>query len=285
VQWKDEVGKGTLDDSGPKPIISVTPAEDPSTSTLPRSASFGGSESEWEDEKTEDSLSLSFTASARRDMKPSRSSIGKRPRASRLEPLFLKSKGFALDSLAEGEEPASPIKRTTPLADRSLNQLPTPDDSSSAGSSAASSSLHVPKERARQGLHGSPARRGPSTPHVAGMASKTGRRRSNIGPLRIEKARRRSSLIPKLSPLPREHRRSVGSGARRVPAASEAEMSMRLSPAKRAKRSSILEGPRSFRLKTGVIANANPFSNLSCVGSDSNASADMSLRSSKPTWR
>jgi kinesin family member 18/19 len=290
VQWRDEAGKGTLDDGGPKPVLSITPAETvPSSTSNLRVSTPIGSESEWEDEKPEDNLSASFTAPTRRESASSRPAVGRRPRASRLEPLFLKIKGAQLDSLAEDDESASPVRRLVPLADRSLNHLPTPEDSS-GNSSSDGTSLHNSKRKPRQP---SPARRAPSIPHAVGT-SKNSRRRSNIGPLRTEKARRRSSLIPQLSPLVAEHRQSAGSGARRVPAANEAEVSMRVSPAKRVKRSSVLTLPKSVpgRSKAGAVSSAAPMVMLPNVSisagssSDANVSADISARSSsKRTWR
>jgi kinesin family protein 18/19 len=281
VKWRDEVKKGPLDDIGPKPFVCVTLTEDSIISpTLPKTNSMGGSESDWEDvkdDKTDENTSLSFTLpDTRGDSRSSRTSVGKRSRASRLDPLFLKSKGSALSSLAEDDESASP-PRPAPLLDRNINHLPTPDDSSSGNSS--DSSIHMLKAMERQISHASPARRGPSTPRV-GISNKAARRRSNMGGLRIEKARRRSSLIPRLSPQPGYGKNSE-SMARRVPTASDTELSIRLSPARRSKRSSVSEGLRPFRLRSAGSTHSGTVPGLWC---DPNASAD-NIKTSKPSWR
>jgi kinesin family protein 18/19 len=335
VQWKDEAGQGDLDDGGPRfssaaVAVAVTPATPvsevsssnalapglSSSSRLPtpplRQMSLGSSESEWEDEneRTDDSVNISFMsmslpASTRENSlnysTSSRSygSIGgRRPRPSRLDPSFLKSKtrGSALGSLAEDDESGSgsPERRGHhPLSDRSLNRsftnLPTPEDSGDSGNS-----LHIPKNRDRHGMHGSPARRGPSTSRLGGMASGSGvgmgksgsgRRRSNIGPMRNEKGRRRSSMIPQLSPANGDGSRGGGGGSRRV---------MLASPAKRVKRASLTKsmGMGSLKVKSsgGVVGPASSsmvMANLSAIaGMDPNASPDMSFNKSlRPTWR
>ena len=194
VQWRDEVGQGNLDDGGlprqelpPPPSISVTTA-DAGAGTPTSEMRGAGSESEWEDEKTDDSPNLSFLSSVSStgsDMPLGRMNGTKRPRPSRLDPGFLKSKGGGpmLGSLAEDDENTSPVKGG--------NQLH--DSQSSSGS--AGGRLHIPKGRERHALGGSPARRVPGTPRIAGSATKGGRRRlSAIGPMR---AKRRSSMIPK----------------------------------------------------------------------------------------
>jgi kinesin family protein 18/19 len=177
------------------------------------------------------------------------------------------------------------------LGDRDLNHLPTPDDSGSGSGSnsdgRSTSGSHIPKGHDRH-VHGSPGRRGPPTPRVAGMgksASGTGRRRSNVGPIRNEKGRRRSSLIPQLSPPNADSK----SGARRV-------MIGDRSPAKRAKRMSLLGSgnasmsrSNSVRLKSNNIAGLTSMANLSIpagISPDPNASGDMSFNKSfRPTWR
>ncbi|KAK7470922.1 tubulin-dependent ATPase kip3 [Stygiomarasmius scandens] len=242
VQWKDEAGGDLVDDGSLKPSPTVTiipaspaPSEAVSTSsktastsqTPPRSASRAGSESEWEDDndKTDDSFSLSLSGRDSLGVPAPRSygSLGRRTRPSRLDPSFLKSKKApTLGSLAEDDESSSSSQDrhvSQPLADRSLNNLNS---------------------------------RPPSTPRTAGKS----RRRSNIGPVRIEKARRRSSQIPQLSPPPGDNK------PRRV----------LLSPGKRSKRVSLSRGTSStsYRLKP----------NLSV------ADADISIsKVPKPTWR
>ncbi|SJL02236.1 uncharacterized protein ARMOST_05562 [Armillaria ostoyae] len=149
VQWRDEAGRGDLDDGGarlnavsvtvippsPNPIVDVSVASSSvvtvEASPSVRPGSRCGSESEWEDdEKTDDSVHLSMSLPpSTRDIAPSKHSygsvVGKRPRASRLDPGFLKlkSRGPTLGSLAEGDESdAEPERRISqPLAPRSLN--------------------------------------------------------------------------------------------------------------------------------------------------------------------
>ncbi|KAJ6627563.1 P-loop containing nucleoside triphosphate hydrolase protein [Mycena sp. CBHHK59/15] len=272
VQWRDEAGQGDLD------AISVIPA-DVSTSSwsasgsstdaaivpvLQRNMSLGGSESEWEDEneKTDDSVSLNFLsmslpASTRdgTDTSSSRSygSLGtaggaRRSRPSRLDPSFLKSKtkGSALGSLVEDDEsgssPEKPHSKHRPLSDV-MNQL----DSSSGGTNRGSGNVSKSRER-----------HAPPTPRLGGGGSGlgrsgSGRRRSIVGPMRNEKGRRRSSMIPQLSPANGEAPKM-----RRV---------LLASPTKRVKRVSLT--------KTSSKA-----------GVDLNVSADLSMnKGPRPTWR
>jgi len=299
VQWRDEVGQGHIDDRGlgsGGPVITVTSPDlsvnasfsvtgSESGSTSKRNMSMGGSESEWEDEKTEDSLNLSFARSSAPETSvasASGSSVRKRPRASRLDPGFLKSKsrGSTLGSLAEDdEEPAmnqaTPTKRSSgPLSDRNMNRPISPEGSTSSSSTIGT--LYMPKGRERQ--HGSPAKRVPMTPKLVGM-SKNGRRRSNIGPLRSDRPRRRSSMIPQLSPVDREGNdpgnssilgKSVGGGARRVQIGGGER-----SPAKRPKRMSLL-----------AVSTAKLTASARLKLSDANTSGDLSLRiGGKPTWK
>lgn len=296
VQWRDEAGQGDIDDGGlgaPVATPSITlstpdTAESssasvfgPSSSGQKRPASVAGSESEWEDEKTEDSFNVSFSQNVSLDASSSTigaSAVRKRPRASRLDPSFLKSKsrGSNLESLAENDEDVTmgtPTKR--PLGDRNKNRIPSPTSSSS---SSTMDPLHIPKGRERQ--HGSPAKRVPMTPKVVVGLSKGARRRSVIGPVRNDRPRRRSSMIPQLSPVDREANnsgdasqilnKSVG-GARRVPIGGGER-----SPAKRVKRMSLL-GASASRLTASARLKIP----------DPNTSAEMSFSKGvgKPSWR
>ncbi|THH10089.1 hypothetical protein EW145_g1567 [Phellinidium pouzarii] len=175
VQWKDEVGQGSLDDGGLAP-----------TTTDVRPSSPRASESEWEDERTDDSASFSFSALSSRDSLPKK--LGPR-RPSRLDPSFLKSRGgpSTLGSLAEDDESKAcePVRRSSLFTDQ-VNRLPTSLDSTNTGSSS-SGALYSLKAR----HDGSPAWL--NILKAPGSANK--RRRSNIGPLRSEKVRRRSSLL------------------------------------------------------------------------------------------
>ncbi|KAJ3572646.1 hypothetical protein NP233_g2958 [Leucocoprinus birnbaumii] len=229
VQWRDEAGGDLVEEQTqrqpqPKVMLSVipaspsiadtsstskpTPSSDDSLSSLPRPSSAMGSESDWEDEneKTDDSFNSSFLPSlpssreAQSSLSASTSSrpLGiKRPRPSRLDPTFLKSrtKHPGLESLAEDDESGSVLeRRSNPLSNMDMNTAEEMDP------------LHVPKGRHRNDPYGSPTRRAPSSPsknHLSssvlgskrsGAASE--RRRSNIGVLRLDKPRRRSSLMP-----------------------------------------------------------------------------------------
>ncbi|KAI1786507.1 kinesin-domain-containing protein [Ganoderma leucocontextum] len=291
VQWRDYAGQGNLDDggegaasgSGPM-VISVTPADASSASfsmaeTSQRNMSIGGSESEWEDEKTDTSMDFTlFSAPSTSSAASSsfsastavRGATGKRPRASRLDPGFLKSRSrtSTLGSLAEDDESValgSP-RRVSPLTDRSLNRVPSFSDESSTSS-------------ARERHHNSPSKRGTLTPKAA---SKSSRRRSNIGPMRIERPRRRSSLIPQLSP---QARASLGGGSSSVVVGKglgprRVQLGER-SPAKRPKRLSLL-AVSSARIAT---------TRLKAVDPNASVSMDLSFRSGsaaggpRPTWR
>jgi len=286
VQWRDEAGQGDLDDAGDKdlapislhitpasPSLEVTGSVNPSlraTSPTTRPSSAMGSESEWEDdvERTDDSVNLSFLTSSTSLSASTSSRTSRRPRPSRLDPSFLKakSKGTTLGSLREDDESAGD-SRGRPLSDMSLNKMRFVDDS---GSVSSDGNLHVPKIRDR--LPNSPLRRGPSTGKANGVlasASKTSRRRSNIGPVRLEKTRRRSSLIPHIPPLAADDLSQ--STARRV-----------LSPPSpaRTKRVSLTRS-----LNAGSSRSSSRVANLSAIF-DANASVDLSTsKPYRPTWR
>jgi kinesin family protein 18/19 len=301
VQWRDEAGQGELDDAGQNPgpvavtIIPASPSNDNSSSISssssaptppPRCTSLGGSESEWEDEKTDDGASMNLsmqmpvssydTTSGASMFSRSYGTHGtKRSRPSRLDPSFLRSrsKGSVLGSLVEGDENASPARQHHhPLSDMSINQMSSSDDSTGSGGNT----LHVPKGRDR-GAHGSPAKRGPSTSKIGTPGSGVlkggnGRRRSNIGPLRNEKGKRRSSMIPQLSPPIGE---TIKGAPRRV---------MLVSPGKRAKRMSLNQSISIGALKMGAAAPPPLVSTNSMANFDPNSSADISFSRSKP-WR
>lgn len=281
VQWRDEAGQGKLDDAGDKsltPSLQVTPASPAPElvvgqripSPVQRCPSSLGSESEWEDEneKTDDSLSVIFH-SVPQPPSASTSQHTRRPRPSRLDPAFLKSKSrmSTLTSLKEDDE-TDAESRQYPLSDRNMNRMAF--DDSSASSEA---NLNIPKVRDR--LLGSPDRRAPSTGKASLQASgRTSRRRSNIGPVRIEKGRRRSSLIPQISAQGNDT--SKGS-ARRV------FISATMSPVKRAKRSSLTKNlTSSLRLAARPNSSIGT-ANLSAIF-ELNTSTDLS-KTSKPSWR
>ncbi|KAF8204905.1 kinesin-like protein [Pholiota molesta] len=298
VQWRDEAGQGSIDDGGRSAtttvvlqVIPASPASDavpastkPSLrapSPLSRPASALGSESDWEDdnERTDDSMSMSFMSasiSSSNSLNTSTSSrTTRRPRPSRLDPGFLKakSKGSSLGSLKEDDETNSDT-RNQPLSDMNLNRMSSNEDSSSSDGN-----LHVPKVRDRN--PSSPNRRAPSTGKAsvlsASTSKSTGRRRSNIGPVRNEKTRRRSSMIPPIPPLIPEDVAKGGS-ARRV--------LISASPGKKPKRSSLTRSVNSGSLKIKSSGSSMSVSNLSAIF-DPNTSGDLSAtgKSFRPTWR
>ncbi|KAI5125048.1 hypothetical protein M0805_007472 [Coniferiporia weirii] len=265
VQWKDEAGQGELDDGGLSP-----------TNGEIRSSSPRVSESDWEDEKTDDSANHSFLTSSWREL-PLKRTGTRRP--SRLDPSFLKSKrGLSnLGSLAEDDESnvCESVRRSGLLVDR-VNRPPTPPNSIASSSGG----LHISKAQRDQ----SPARRVSSTLKVPGSAGKhgNGRRRSNIGPLRSEKVRRRSSLLLH-PPLPSVADRGMNrettsgltkTGPRRVPIVH--------TPSKRPKRASmggrgVPSSSRSSLLQKLAASNSSI---------DPNGSAsDLSFRGARPSWR
>ncbi|EIN10851.1 kinesin-domain-containing protein [Punctularia strigosozonata HHB-11173 SS5] len=288
VQWKDEAGQGSLDDGGGNPfqistipdvsVIASSPLPDDSGTGLRRPASVAGSESEWEDERTDDSVHASFSGFSSRQDSLSGSTLplpsASHQRTSRLGSAYLKSRGSTLSSLAEVEGENGTPMRPSPLSDLSLNRMRgSAESSNSSSSSEGPSTLHVPKGRERHAI--TPAKRAPAMPRVVGSAAKSGRRRSNIGPLRHEKQRRRSSQIPQLSPrasLEGNTSLSVDLGSVSTSGAAKRVIidGMR-SPPKRAKRMSVL-GAASKALKPRTVGNS-PM-----------ADPNLSL-GPKPTWR
>ncbi|PSR73094.1 hypothetical protein PHLCEN_2v11041 [Hermanssonia centrifuga] len=277
-----------------------------SGSSLHRSTPTLGPESDWEDEKTEESFSLSFASGlsssssssrARDHLRPlsastsaaePRSGAGRRPRASRLDPSFLKSRtrGSTLGSLAETEEERASPRRPSPLSDRNMNRVPSPTASSDGSSSGSGpGKLYIPKGRDRH--TSSPAKRVPMTPKIVG-SSKSNRRRSNIGPMRIERPRRRSSMIPQLSPKFKSEGGLGGVGDTSVSGARRVAMAER-SPAKRAKRASLLAVPTTTVTITTMASRPPSSLKLKQSPVDPNASlSDISFRAgggSRPTWR
>ncbi|KAL1741589.1 kinesin-like protein [Schizophyllum fasciatum] len=261
VQWKDEAGQGSLDMSMRVPdfnlsVIPASPAPAANLSTASASGrnssmSMAGSESDWEDvtDRGDNSFagaSPSAPPAASTSQAASISAPPGRKRPSRLDPSFLKARkgaGPALGSLAEADEAPGTPRRAKPLSDRSMNQ---PEESLSAV---------LGKGKA----HASP-RRAPPTPRGA-----AGRRRSGIGLMGREKGRRRSSMIPQLSPP------SGSAGPRRVVLGS---------PAKRVKRPSMAGRPvNSFtaKLRSAGVGNTSM--------ADPNTSAGETSFRSKPTWR
>ena len=286
VQWMDEAGQGDLDDrkenTAPPPKFSITPAspdlEPPApkpprvNSPLIRPPSALGSESDWEDEiEKTDVFSTSFVGpQSRSSLNASLSSLptwNRRP--SRFESGFLKGKGraSALGSLVEGDEES--MTRKQPLSDMSMNHVA--DESTSNASTLNINS----KSRDRLTL-GSPRRAAAGkTSALSASTSRapTARRRSNVGPVRVEKTRRRASMIPELATQPQEAPAKPVAARRVVIAASPV--------AKRVRRVSLTKS-----MTTGSLKMKN-LGNLSLLLTDPNSSLDMgsSRGGSKPTWR
>lgn len=291
VQWRDEAGQGSIDDGGRTAkaiIVQVIPASPASDvvaakplarapSPLTRPGSAFGSESDWEDdnERTDDSLSMSFlsasTSAPNRLSASTSSRTTRRSRASHLNPGFLKSKskGSLLGSLREDDETSD--SRSYPLSDMNMNRVGANDDSSSSDGN-----LHIPKVRDRNPA--SPNRRAPSTGKASLMASaskSSGRRRSNIGPVRNEKTRRRSSLIPQVAPSLAED--TGKTSARRVLISAGSPGKKRPSLSR-----SLTSGSISLKLKPATSSVS--VANLSAIF-DPNTSGDLGGKSSRPTWR
>ncbi|KIJ56657.1 hypothetical protein M422DRAFT_22805 [Sphaerobolus stellatus SS14] len=242
LRWKDEAGQGDLHEG---PIFNASSVGIDS-SVSQQTSSVAGSESDWEDEKPEDSSNISVSMT-------STTGTAKRPRSSRLDPGYLKaSKSSLLASLPEIDSPAMSIlgRHSGPLSDRG-NQM-------DMDSSDSFSLLAIPK-----------GKNSSATPRMPSSMARSNRRRSQIGPIRSEKtSRRRSSLIPQPSP-PHGSKTSVVGGARRVPIESVR------SPAKRAKRNSLLSVSRAGRSSRTSVSSP----------SDQNATLFFPTNGSKPTWK
>jgi kinesin family protein 18/19 len=295
VQWRDEAGQGDLDEAreasiltyaeSSNPSISIIPAPDDSSifSAPPRNSA---TESEWEDERTDESVQLSFSLPSHNPNQAHAGGATRTRRGSRLDPNFFKSRGAsALGSLNEDDENGeSTTTERRALSDRSLNSFALDATSTSSSNSTASNGSGVggvqrppfPSKAvaAEQRKINGPALRPPPTPRSA-AALKVSRRRSNIGPMRMEKARRRSSLRPPTH--------VVDESAFMGESASAPLTGSRMSPAKK-KRMSLLslasKGMGYSRVRSGVRTS---LANVSTA--DINTSADMSSRAAKPTWR
>ncbi|KAI0035688.1 kinesin-domain-containing protein [Vararia minispora EC-137] len=269
VQWKDEAGQGTLDDGGRAPSSSVGPR--PSTSAVatddnvfsPRIAT--PADSDWEDEKTDDSSAYHL------DDIP-------RPRPSRIGSSFRGRGASALASLNEVDESQadSPRRRGVLLSSRSLNADTDLGDSGK---------LKMPKGAQERQNMPSPRRQGAPPIPRAVAHTKGGRRKSNIGPLRNERVgRRRSSLIPQLSPRHNLDEdvsssaplnRSMSHAPRRI-----AVLEGPKSPAKRAKRMSLLSLASKSLAATRLRA-----ANTSLANASGDMSGGESSFRAKPTWK
>ncbi|KZV65810.1 kinesin-domain-containing protein [Peniophora sp. CONT] len=280
VQWRDEVG-GEIDDGGAgpsrTPSISVTTAADEQENPFSQRMPPSVSESDWEDEKTDDSANYSLRevpfrpgGSSSLNSSSSRLSTGGR---NGIRSDTLRARGISnLSSLAEDDENegASPRRRrATPLSPAGYNANAQQSDSDSSGA-ASGSKLRMPKGSQERQNHSSPRRQAAQpTPRSVATSYKPGhsRRRSNVGVGAAgAKTRRRSSQIPQLSPHTQAESsssaplsRSTSHAPRRVALEQGPK-----SPAKRAKRMSLLalasRGMASARLKA---ANAPSAANTS----------------------
>ncbi|KAL5637038.1 hypothetical protein ACGC1H_000869 [Rhizoctonia solani] len=197
VQWRDLAGEGSLDDARTAVVPEkVYPVPEPSSGSRPGSAS----EMEWEDaEDAAVSTGAPESSGKQKEIAPTieAPSIPVAPpkrRISRLDPGFLKSFGGgskALGSLAE----ESPRVVRTELSDVSNKPLSRIAWSGITSPPIAGSSTPT---RQTESLSGDDSVVLPSK-RVPGSAVKTVRRRSGLG-LAVAKARRRSSMIPTLSP-------------------------------------------------------------------------------------
>jgi kinesin family member 18/19 len=311
VQWRDEAGRGAIDDGG-KPknrrssiarltsLINISPVPSPSVSsssisrpnkerdpppedgeTTPTSRTFiirppssasidRSSESEWEDDKTDDSSSnISFNGSFVREP---------RPRAYRLDPSNLKSRVSALPStlgsLEECDENATPVKRQpAPLTNRSLNLGIDGSHTSKRLTKSFIASPRLPN-----------AGVGSAT---SSSAAEKSRRKSSIGPVRSEKGKRRSSLLKQSSALDSSMDTSIsGTGPRRALLASYER-----SPARNKPRRISLLSKGSLRTTVSGSSVAKNSAALFGAGNVSLADASASAidlgptRALKPTWK
>ena len=284
VRWRDETSQGEIDDRGLR--SAAVPAKQESTPVVVVTKTDGKkknavteSDGEWEDERTDDSISIassSIISVTRED--PQSAPTASRSRNNRLNPNFLKpSRPSPMSSLGEeSEEEDTPrSNRGKPLGDL-VNSSPAPN-SLYADLGASPTKFRPGQPRpSTPPMSSSVSRRG-TVP--GGTASKS-RRRSNIGPVRVERARRRSSLIPRPSP----------------PAVSYTYAQPRKSPAKKSRRASMAsEGgvpaysiglSGSVSISSGFGKPLRPNFSQSTSSFDPNVNTmDLSIKGGKPTWR
>ena len=253
VQWKDEVGKGSLDDRSFTPTTSMSSI---------RSDSPRISEGDWEDEKWEDSASSSVKTST------SGVQTNQIPRRmSRLDPSFLKSRSgsSSLSTLPERDEtgPGNAGVPSKPFSDRSNHSREGTAEESNMDD------LRITKGKERE----SPSL--PSTFTAPGSIGK--RRRSHIGPVRSEKIRRRSSLIP--SPSSERDRETENTPDPSKNKLQPQRIATSRTP-KRPKRMSLL----------GSAARSGPLARSSYLrgnfsGSEANSSSESCSKAPRPSWR
>lgn len=315
VQWRDEAGQGDLDEAREASILMYAESSQPSISIIPApddSSVFSApsrnlaTEGEWEDEKTDESVRLSFSLPPHNPQQ-THPGTSRTRRGSRLDTNFLKSRGASstLGRLNEDDENSeSTTTERRALSDRSLNSFALDGPGSNNSSSGSSNGNGVgggvqrppiPSKAAsaeRRKVPNSPALRPtPATPRSA-AGVKVSRRRSNIGPLRIEKARRRSSLRP---PVPMQHAEDESAylgesasapagGMRRGVDGNPALGGRHLkSPAKKKRMSLLSLASKGMGYSSRRPAVRASLANVSTA--EVNSSADMSSRMAKPTWR
>ncbi|KZT62930.1 kinesin-domain-containing protein [Calocera cornea HHB12733] len=283
LRWADEAGEGSIDDAGKGGSV----ANESVTSQKTQSSS---SEAEWEDEKTDDSISMAKDSSFA-------SQPARRPRSSRFDPGYLKSQQAAarrLSSLGEEDEdienqfrqviPKKSDRKALPLSER-IN-LPSPEESDE--SSITSSDTFKPSR--------------PSSPPqksgkvmIAPMSASKQRRMSNIGPIRMQKTKRRSSLIPQPPPMAPElgeasvMKTSVLGGAPKRVLLTNDEVARR-SPMKKSNHRISSAGPRmSLSVSTSARgpfrASSAKYGMVSSNSVDPNTSIDSGGGRNKAAWR
>ena len=315
VQWRDEAGQGDLDEAREASILMYAESSQPSISIIPApddSSVFSApsrnlaTEGEWEDEKTDESVRLSFSLPPHNPQQ-THPGTSRTRRGSRLDTNFLKSRGASstLGRLNEDDENSeSTTTERRALSDRSLNSFALDGLGSNNSSNGSSNSNGVgggvqrppmPSKAAsaeRRKVPNSPALRPtPATPRSA-AGVKVSRRRSNIGPLRIEKARRRSSLRPPVlmqhaedeSAYLGESASAPAGGMRRGVDGNPALGGRHLkSPAKKKRMSLLSLASKGMGYSSRRPAVRASLANVSTA--EVNSSADMSSRMAKPTWR
>jgi kinesin family protein 18/19 len=292
VRWRDETSQGEIDDKGLQPA-STANASVPSASsaaTAPiiplvmvtktdavRPKDAVESEAEWEDERTDDvSIASTSSSSITTGTEPGRS-------RSRLDPRYLRTNRVApmssLGEVSEDEDDSRDAKNLssstrvgrTPLGDVA-NSPPSNLVRNGSSPTKASRSTFGQESMGLSTPPGSPRRVGGSTSLVSKPSM--ARRRSNIGPMRGEKSRRRSSLIPRPSPPPGTY--------------AYAYAQPRKTPSKKRRMSTMtsvaLANGGSLRAPIARPAFAQ---SLSLFGGDSGSIVDGSSagKSGKPVWR
>lgn len=320
VQWRDEAGGNLIEEQiqhqpPPRFALNVTPASPRASLSLadismtpkpislgkesvpsfPRPPSAMGSESEWEDEdeKTGGSFNTSFlpaslssACEARFSLSTSSSSSSsrlsgiKRSRPGRLDPSFLKSrtKSPGLESLAEDDEDSVvQERRSNPLSNMDMNVtediesclLPKGRQVNDTCTTRRTSS---PPSRNR------PSSSGFGTKRSSGVAE---RRKSNIGAIRLDNPRRRSSMMQGGF----DHPTANGSGTNEFISAGQRSSGARrvllASPGKRRRPSLTRMSFTTVTKKNSIAGSAS----LAVPAGDPSASMDFSYRLPKPSWR